>query len=54
MNCELLTKFPCFCEVLASRWQLVPYDAGQQFLELQEEAFSGCVAVGVHVAVDAE
>ncbi len=38
-----------FPEVLASGRQLVVLEPREQFLELEEEAFAGCVAVGIHV-----
>ena len=36
-------------EVLAVGWQLVVLERGQDLLQLQEEALTGCVAVGEHV-----
>ena len=35
--------------VFAVRWKVVVLKVGKEFFELEEEAFAGEVAVGVHV-----
>ena len=38
--------------VLAVRWEVVVGEVGEEGFELEEEAFAGEVAVGVHVEVN--
>ena len=38
-------------EVLATGWQLVVLQRGQQLFQLQEQPFARLVAVGIHVEV---
>ena len=38
--------------VFAVRGELVVLEVGEEFFELEEEAFAGEVAVGVHVEVN--
>ena len=40
--------------VLASGWQLVMGECGQNLPELHVESLTGCILVGVHVPVQAE
>ena len=35
--------------ILATRWQLMVLEVGQNLLQLEEEAFAWLVMVGVHV-----
>ena len=39
----------CLPEVLAALGQLVVLQVGEHLSQLHEEAFAGCVAVGIHV-----
>ena len=40
--------------ILATRWQLMMLEVWQNLLQLEEEAFAGFVAVGIHVEGDRE